>query len=142
MFDPSVNICLAEGSNACTKVRTHFERCHQDVPQIHPGNPAREALSGNFEYIDPMHSRLRQRVTPPFGCAQTHPMNFHLFLQRMSEDKLIWKPTIGSCSNLEPKFRSLGLIRSNLQLVNRLKVRTQMLGRGPFVRTFSPKVWG
>src|SRR5260370_26722180 len=29
-----------------------------------------------------------------------------------------------------------------MKLVNRLKVRTQMLGRGPLVRTFSPKTMG
>src|SRR5258707_2774986 len=63
-----------------------------------------------------------------------------------------------SCPSLEPKIRSLGPICPNIHpiyqegqakpgrpaklMVNWLNVRTQMLDRGPFVRTLSQKVYG
>ncbi len=56
----------------------------------------------------------------PFGGTKHRLANFHLFLERIPEDKLIWKPTTCSCSNLEGKIRSLRLIPSNLQVIYHL----------------------
>ena len=47
-------------------------------------------------------------------------MNFHLLLQSIPEDKLIWKPTVCSLTNLEGQIRSLGAILSNLQVIYHL----------------------
>src|SRR5713226_4920920 len=62
------------------------------------GNPARNALSSNFEQVDATNSNLR-----------------HDLASRISGTKSLWRISICSCPNLEPDFRSLGLICPNLR---------------------------
>jgi hypothetical protein len=67
-----------------------------DIPCFEARNPARDALSSNFEQVDATHANLRHGRTSLFGNAKNHLTNFQLLLERIPEGELIWKPTIGS----------------------------------------------
>src|SRR5947207_20459 len=60
------------------------------------GNPAGDALSCNFEQVDATHADFSHEMTSLFETPANNPMNFHLLLLSIPEDKLIWKLTICS----------------------------------------------
>src|SRR5258708_34571961 len=70
-------------------------------------NPSRDALSSNFEQVDATHSSFRHESFLPNLWRKKVSGEFPSFLKSIPEGKLIWKPGICSCPNLEPKIRSL-----------------------------------
>ncbi len=79
--------------------------------------------ASDFCLLVQMTAGRRQRPPSsgyPSQSAETPLANFHLLRGRRRGGKRISTSTIGSCPNLEPDFRSLGLIRPNLQPIYHL----------------------
>jgi hypothetical protein len=95
-------------------VRTYFGGASCRFPMR---KPSRDVLSNYFEQADVTNSELQTGSGLPNLWHKKRLANFHQPLEKRADDKLIWKPSTCSCPNLEPDFRSLGLICPNIRAI-------------------------
>src|SRR5215469_10749650 len=86
-----------------------------DVTCFEARNPARDALSSNFEQVDATHAHRGHGITSLFGSAKTPLDEFPALAAKYTCRQAPWEGNHLFGSNLEPKNRRLRLIASNLQ---------------------------